>query len=153
MNEEPSNQKPIPLDEWETIVRNVPLISVDLVILYQDGVLLGLRENEPAKGKWFVPGGTVLKNEQRTDAVHRVAQEELGVDVLIERRIGTFEHFYQTSEIEGVDSKHYLATAFVVTAENEEISPDEQHSQIQVVEPPFNELHPYVQQYLDHLDW
>jgi colanic acid biosynthesis protein WcaH len=50
----------IPDDEWETIVANVPLVSVDLVIDYDGGVLLGKRENDPAKDEWFVPGGTVF---------------------------------------------------------------------------------------------
>lgn len=59
--------------EWKTIVANVPLVSVDLVIEYDGGVLLGKRENEPAKDEWFVLSWTVLKNESRIDAIHRVA--------------------------------------------------------------------------------
>ncbi|WP_411964455.1 GDP-mannose mannosyl hydrolase [Haloferax sp. YSMS24] len=144
--------KPIPDDEWETIVRNVPLVSVDLVVRHEGGVVLGLRENEPAAGEWFVPGGTVMKNETLTDAVHRVAREELGSDVTIEKRLGTFEHFYDTSEIEGVDSKHYLATAFVVTLDADELAPDSQHSELQVFEPPYDDVHPYVERYLTKLD-
>ncbi|KAB1187527.1 MULTISPECIES: GDP-mannose mannosyl hydrolase [Haloferax] len=144
--------KPIPDDEWESIVRNVPLVSVDLVVRHNGGVVLGLRENEPARGEWFVPGGTVMKNETLTDAVHRVAREELGSDVTIEERLGTFEHFYDTSEIEGVDSKHYLATAFVVTLDADELRPDAQHSQLKVFEPPYDDVHPYVERYLTKLD-
>lgn len=52
---------PIPDDEWRTIVANVPLVSVDLVIEYDGGVLLGKRENEPAKGEWFVRMGRCSK--------------------------------------------------------------------------------------------
>jgi colanic acid biosynthesis protein WcaH len=55
-----TTDKPIPDDEWCTIVANVPLVSVDLVIEHDDGVLLGKRENEPAKNEWVVPGGTVF---------------------------------------------------------------------------------------------
>jgi len=142
----------IPDGEWETIVANVPLVSVDLVIRHEGGVLLGLRENEPARGEWFVPGGTVFKNETLTDAVHRVADEELGVEVSIQSRLGTFQHFYDTSEVEGVDSKHYLATAFEVTLDNEHFTTDTQHSQLEVFEPPYEGLHPYVERYLDALD-
>ncbi|MFC6993167.1 GDP-mannose mannosyl hydrolase [Haladaptatus sp. GCM10025707] len=144
--------KPIPDDEWEAIVRNVPLVSVDLVIRHEGGVVLGLRENEPVRGEWFVPGGTVMKNETLTDAAHRVARDELCINVTIEERLGTFEHFYNTSEIAGVDSKHYLATAFVVTLNVDELSPDEQHSQLRVFEPPYENLHPYVERYLSKLD-
>ena len=52
----PAKWKPILPPEWRTIVENVPLVSVYLVIEHDSGVLLGKRENEPAKGEWFVSG-------------------------------------------------------------------------------------------------
>ncbi len=33
------------------------------------GVLMGIRINNPAKGKLFVPGGRVYKNEKIVDAL------------------------------------------------------------------------------------
>ncbi|OYR78619.1 NUDIX domain-containing protein [Halorubrum ezzemoulense] len=138
-------------DEWPTIVANVPLVSVDLVIEHDGGVILGKRQNEPAKGEWFVPGGMVLKNESRTDAVHRVAKDELGEAVGIDDCLGTYEHFYETADVDGVDSKHYLATGYRChfTRDEPDIVSDEQHSDFQVFRPPFENLHPYVEQYLN----
>jgi colanic acid biosynthesis protein WcaH len=149
----PAEEKPILPSEWRAIVENVPLVSVDLVIEHDGGVLLGKREIEPAKGEWFVPGGTVLKNEVRTEAVHRVAEEELGESVFIDDCLGTYEHFYDTSEIEGVDSKHYVATAYRCQLEHDDpdLSGDDQHSMLEVFHPPLNDLHPYVERYLDAL--
>jgi colanic acid biosynthesis protein WcaH len=140
-------------EEWNVVVDSVPIVSVDLIIKHEGGVLLGLRENEPAKGEWFVPGGTVFKNERLTEAVHRVAEMEVGCDVEIQEQLGVFEHFYDTSDVDGVDSKHYVANAFVVEPTQEqhvEIS-DSQHSQLQVFEPPSDDLHPYVQRYLNQI--
>lgn len=148
----PENDKPIPQEQWKTIVANVPLVSVDLVIEYDGGILLGKRENEPAEGEWFVPGGMVLKNERRTEAVHRVADEELGVSVGIDECLGTYEHFYDTSEIEGVDSKHYLATGYRCHFEQDDpaLAEDKQHRALDLFRPPFDrEFHPYVERYLD----
>ena len=141
----------IPDDDWRTIVANVPLVSVDLVIEHDGGVLLGKRENDPAKGEWFVPGGTVRKNESRTDAVHRVATEELGESVVIDDCLGTYEHLYDTADVDGVDSKHYLATGYRCHYESAdpELVGDDQHSDFRVFRPPFEDLHPYVTQYLD----
>ena len=149
-----SDEKPIPPEEWEAIVANVPLVSVDLVVEHDGGVLLGKRENEPVKGEWFVPGGTVLKNESRSDAVHRVADEELDQSVVIKDCLGTYEHFYDTSEIEGIDSKHYVATAYHchLEDENPDFSGDGQHSVLEVFYPPFNDYHPYVERYLEKLN-
>lgn len=142
----------IPDEEWKTIVRNVPLVSVDLVIRVNGGIVLGKRQNEPAKGEWFVPGGTVFKNERLPEAVHRVAEEELGTDVGIDCRLGTYEHFYDTADVESDNGKHYLANAFVVEPASNSFETDEQHAELRVFESPFPELHPYVDRYLDALD-
>ncbi|AQL43343.1 NUDIX hydrolase [Halorientalis sp. IM1011] len=142
---------PVPAAEWETIVSNVPLVSVDLVVETDDGVVLGKRENEPAKGEWFVPGGTVRKHEGLRDAVERVATTELGCSVAIERQLGVYEHFYDTSEFDDTDGKHYVPIGYHVTpTDGEEFEPDDQHSSLRTFEPPFEfDLHPYVEAYLD----
>ena len=147
------DRKPIPPDEWQNIVENVPIVSVDLVIEHNGGVLLGKRENEPAKGEWFVPGGTVLKDESRADAVDRVADEELGEPVVVGECLGTYEHFYDTADVDGVESKHYVATAYRCEFERADpaITGDEQHSSFEVFRPPYERLHPYVERYLEAL--
>jgi colanic acid biosynthesis protein WcaH len=145
------NDRWIPPEKWEVIVDNVPIVSVDLIVKYEGGVLLGLRENEPAKGEWFVPGGTVLKNEQLREAVQRVAKTELGCEVEIVDRLGAYEHFYETSEVENVDSKHYVANAFVVEPVEEVEATDDQHAEVRTFKPPFGDLHPYVERYLQQV--
>mgnify|MGYP006292312857 CR=1 FL=1 len=140
----------LPDETWETVVRSVPLVSVDLVVHYDGGVVLGKRTNEPAKGEWFVPGGTVRKHESLEDAVQRVANEELGVGVTIERRLGVYEHVYDVADIEDAGGKHYVPIGFEVRAESDSLDPDDQHADLQVFEPPFEiDLHPYVRQYLE----
>jgi len=139
----------LPEETWETVVRSVPLVSVDLVVHHDGGVVLGKRTNEPAKGEWFVPGGTVHKHERLEDAVYRIAQDELGVDVTIDRRLGVYEHFYEVADVEDADGKHYVPIGFEVTSESETLAPDDQHADLRVFEPPIEiELHPYVREYL-----
>lgn len=136
-------------DDWRTIVANVPLVSVDLVVRHDGGYVLGKRTNEPVKGEWFVPGGVVFKNERLTDAVHRVARDELGCDIKIVESLGAFEQFYDTSEVEGIDTKHYVGNGFAVEPDADEFSPDDQHTALRVFHPPFDDLHPNVQYYLN----
>ena len=138
----------IPDDEWRTIVANVPIVSVDLVIRRDGGVLLGRRTNEPAKGYWFVPGGRVLKGETRREAVHRVA-DELDIAVEIVESLGAFEHRYEISDIAGVDSKHYLANGYVVDVVSGEPDPDDQHDEFRVFRSPPEPCHEYVRAYVD----
>lgn len=146
-----TSQHQFPDEEWKIIVKNIPIVSVDLLVRVDDGLVLGKRQNEPARGEWFVPGGTVFKKERLRDAAHRVARDELGAEITIDRCLGSYEHFYDTADVDGVDGKHYLATAFVVHPDDEAIEPDDQHSDIRAFSPPFPEFHPYVDRYLNDL--
>jgi colanic acid biosynthesis protein WcaH len=147
----------IPDDEWATIVAEVPIVSVDLLVRYEGGLLLGKRTNEPAKGYWFMPGGRVYKNETRSEAVHRIGKEELGLEVEIVESLGAFEHLYDTSEIDGVDTKHYLANGYVVDVIDGNPQPDDQHENLHVYRSAPDPLHEYLRAYLDTaetlVDW
>lgn len=138
-------------EDWATIVKSVPIVSADLLVRVNDGVVLGKRRNKPACGEWFVPGGTVFKGERLRDAARRVARNELGTEITIDSRLGSYEHFYETADVPDTDGKHYLATAFVVCPTDDTIEPDDQHADARVFSPPFPELHPYVDRYLDDL--
>jgi len=149
----------IPDEDWRTIVATVPIVSVDLVIRRDGGVLLGRRTNDPAKGHWFVPGGRVRKGETRREAVHRVASEELGIDVEIVESLGAFEHQYETADVDGVDSKHYLANGYVVDVAggvgtddvdaDEQLTADDQHDAFRVFRSPPEPCHEYVRDYVE----
>ena len=87
----------LPLDTFKTIIKNTPLVSIDLIVYNKEGqVLLGLRKNRPAQGYWFVPGGRILKDESMANAFKRLTINELGAEFSLEQDefIGPFEHFY-----------------------------------------------------------
>lgn len=49
-------------EDFATVVRSTPLISIDLIVENERGeFLLGKRTNRPAQGFWFVPGGRVAE--------------------------------------------------------------------------------------------
>ncbi|TOG48146.1 hypothetical protein CGJ00_12225 [Vibrio parahaemolyticus] len=76
------------MEIFSLVVRSTPLVSIDLVIENAQGqTLLGLRNNRPAQGFWFVPGGRVLKGESLKDAFLRLCQDEVGLEVNIEDAI------------------------------------------------------------------
>jgi colanic acid biosynthesis protein WcaH len=84
-----------------TIIDRAPLVAVDLIFVRDSQeVLLGLRNNRPAQGFWFVPGGRIFKNEKIGEALIRVAEAELGLGDAVRsgrlapKQIGGFEHFY-----------------------------------------------------------
>jgi len=124
--------RPVARDDFLQVVRHAPLVAVDLIVENARGeVLLGLRENEPAKGTWFVPGGAVRKDERLADAIARVALTELGVEVdpATATFAGVFEHLYPTNfaGAEGFGT-HYVVLAYRLRfPEGADIRPDTQH--------------------------
>lgn len=98
------------------LVRGLPLVSVDLVLVRgETEILLGLRTNRPAQGSWFVPGGRILKDEPRADALKRVAARELGIANIAGLKpqlLGVFEHFYPDCFAGDIGvSTHYVVIA------------------------------------------
>ena len=64
-------------EDFISIVKNTPLVSIDLVIENKEGeILLGWRNNQPAKGYWFVPGGRIRKDENFRKAFNRILKTE-----------------------------------------------------------------------------
>ena len=134
------NSQLLDTETFEAVVKNTPLVSIDLIIKQDDGsVLLGKRNNSPAKNYWFVPGGRVLKNESLDDAMQRIFQKELGVALkdrchFDSQLIGVYQHFYDDCFLGNKSiSTHYVVIAFSLSMENQS-TPflcDEQHSTLE----------------------
>jgi len=58
-----------------------PVAGVGAVIIEEGKIALIKRGNEPAKGKWTIPGGLVELGESPEQAVIRETKEELELDV------------------------------------------------------------------------
>ena len=98
---------PLPLElgqaDFLSVVRNAPLVSIDLVIKNHRGeILLGLRRNQPARGFWFVPGGRIHKGQSIETAFTAIANREIGISADISGAVflGVYEHFYDTNFFE-----------------------------------------------------
>jgi colanic acid biosynthesis protein WcaH len=123
------------LDDLAEVVRLAPLVSIDLIIENDKGqILVGMRNNEPAKGFFFVPGGRILKNERIADAFERIMKEELGigVDYRDAEFAGAFDHIYDTNFALRADfGTHYVVLAHRIKLnDNVKIRPDDQHSRL-----------------------
>jgi len=114
------------------VIKHTPLVSIDIIVRNQDKkVFLGLRNNEPAKNWWFVPGGRILVNERIENAFLRITYEELGKTFPIESAThkGVFEHFYDRNFAEQPGfGTHYIVLAYEILLEEElKNLPQEQH--------------------------
>ena len=58
-----------------------PVVGVGALILREGKILLEKRRNQPAQGKWSIPGGVVEVGEPLEEAVIRETLEETGLTV------------------------------------------------------------------------
>jgi len=117
------------------IIEATPLVSIDLVIRNPSNkVLLGKRNNRPAMGYWFVPGGRIIKNETINQALKRISEVELGQDLSTKAPslLGAYDHIYEDNflNVKGINT-HYVVLAFVIALQQEiEVKSDEQHTEL-----------------------
>lgn len=102
-------------DDYIKLVKNAPLIAIDYLVIYKKKILLGKRNNRPAKGFWFVPGGRIKKNEKIDDAFIRILFEE----TMIESHryefsfLGVYEHFYSENAFNAPNiDTHYITLGY-----------------------------------------
>ncbi len=122
-------------DELRGVVRLAPLVAIDLIIRNARGeILLGLRNNEPAKGWYFVPGGMILKNERLSDAFARILKRETGLTAAIEdsRLLGVYEHFYANNRFgEAGYGTHYVVLGHELKIDDTAaLKADDQHREL-----------------------
>lgn len=108
---------PLPEATFHEIYRQVPRLTVEVVLADDRGLLLTRRAIEPCRGLWHLPGGTVRFGERLTDAVGRVARDEVGVEVTRSRMLGVIE--YPSHFEHGLD--HPVGVAFGVEVRAAEI--------------------------------
>ncbi len=65
-------------------------VAVDCVLVENGDVLMVLRDIEPFKGYWVLPGGHVEDRETVEEALKREMKEELGIEIEILDLVGVF---------------------------------------------------------------
>lgn len=142
-------------ETFKTVVKNTPLVSIDLCIVWNEKILLGKRKNDPLKGFFFTPGGRVLKNEAHVDCLERVAKSELGLVINYIKQaklMGVWDHFYKNSVFGNEVSTHYVNLPhYVCYDKRPKIMPDDQHDTLEWFDlskvANDNNFHKYMQGY------
>lgn len=116
-------------EDYRMIFSKVRRLCVDVVIRHEGGTVLTKRSIEPAKGMWHIPGGTVLWGETLDEAVVRVAKEEAGLDVVIEKRTGIVKEY---TEATGFGQP--ASILFIAKSVSGKMKHDENASEIKVFE-------------------
>mgnify|MGYP001216333559 FL=1 len=116
---------------YKDIIHALPILCVDLLIKNSDGKhLLHLRDNEPLKNEWWVPGGRVHKEEKIHRAASRKCKEELGLVLTNWKIVGIYEDTYDKNSFETSTIFHGVSIVLAVLKDidENEIILDEQSS-------------------------
>jgi 8-oxo-dGTP diphosphatase len=75
-----------------------PIPGVAATVISDGKVLLVMRANEPARGRWGLPGGVVELGERVEDAVIREVKEETGLNVRPIRMLTVYDSIVRDDE-------------------------------------------------------
>jgi colanic acid biosynthesis protein WcaH len=132
--------------------------SIDLIIKHHDKYLVGRRQNNPAKGYYFVLGGVIQKYEKINKAIERISHRELGIKLYeCDMKFHCVsQHWYRNNFKDDIFGTHYLSLSYIVELSNDQINSivlDDQHSDIKFMT--VNEIlsddsvHPYTKGFFD----
>ncbi len=120
-------------EKYRILLDNSIISTCDIICLTKDKkILLCLRNNEPLKWIYYIPGWRRYKNEKIMDSAKRKAYEELWLEIDTNRLIflGVYDDIYDNSAFEWI-STHCEAITFVYQINDEEVKNikiDKQHS-------------------------
>ena len=121
-------------DEFKSIIQLTPLVAFDMIIEYDNKILLGKRINNPAKSFYFIPGGRILKNETISSACKRLTKVELGFEINLNKftfHMNT-QHIYENNFFNNEFKTHYVCLCYKYNLNKEEyekINIDSQHEE------------------------
>ena len=138
------------------VIKKTSLFAFDLIIKNKHGeVLLGLRNNSPAKGFWFVPGGRLYRNEPLDAGLKRILHSEIGCKFNNFSTIsfcGLYDHIYDENFLNKSCGTHYVVCALEMIISNSDlIIPDDQNLLLKFMSIPelldSDKVHNYTKQY------
>lgn len=146
-------------EQFRNLTLTAPLVALDLVIVNPEGkVLLGLRNNEPAKDTWYFPGGRIRKGEYLQSAYERIAHDEVNLDNPPRPQyLGVVERMFTKMETATAGIPvHYIALTYsLLVDQSEGLKPDVQHSYLRwfTIDEVFDRpcVHPDVQEVIGRI--
>ncbi|HVL91531.1 MAG TPA: NUDIX hydrolase [Actinomycetota bacterium] len=90
-----------------------PLCAVGAIVMDKGRLLMVLRDREPLKGCWTLPGGRLETGESMHEAIVREVREETGIDIDVDGLLGVVERIVRNDD--GEVSYHYVILDFVAT--------------------------------------
>jgi colanic acid biosynthesis protein WcaH len=135
----------IPTSLYDQIVKLLPIVSVDAVIVIDKSLLLLKRNNQPAKGLWWFPGGRIHKGESLEQTLRREVKEETGLELKNYKLINVYSRVFP--------ERHDITIAYLCKCEKGKIRLNDEHSEYELFREIPDDLHPYLIQTIRDSQW
>ena len=134
----------IPSSLYELIVDVLPIASVEAVISKNDSLLFLRRQNSPAEGQWWFPGGRIRKGETLEEALYREVKEETGLHVIESELVNVYSRIF--------DGRHDISIAYICKCKPDKITLNNEHSEYKYIKKLPKNIHPYLVEVINDLE-
>eukprot|EP00698_Gefionella_okellyi_P011591 TRINITY_DN3058_c0_g1_i2.p1 TRINITY_DN3058_c0_g1~~TRINITY_DN3058_c0_g1_i2.p1 ORF type:complete len:206 (-),score=21.56 TRINITY_DN3058_c0_g1_i2:167-784(-) len=123
----------VPEELYSTVMRTMPTVCVDVLLVHNDRLLMIKRSNYPAYGEWWFVGGRMFKGESFFDAAHRIALRETGLKIQPLKVLGVLSSSFERSAREGISTQTINVTVLALALQTD-AQADEHHEGARWVE-------------------
>jgi ADP-ribose pyrophosphatase YjhB (NUDIX family) len=135
----------IPAVLFDQIVKCLPIVSVDAVIVIDKSLLFLRRQNVPAKGEWWFAGGRIKKGESLEQALRREVKEETGLKISEYKLINVYSRVFP--------ERHDITIAYLCKCKKGKVTLNNEHSEYKLLKSIPVGLHPYLLETIQDSQW
>jgi colanic acid biosynthesis protein WcaH len=128
----------IPDTLYNQIMKCLPIVSVEAVIVKDDAFLFLRRNNEPAKGKWWFPGGRIHKGESLEQTLCREIKEETDLEIIENKLINVYSRVFP--------ERHDITIVYLCKCKEGKIELNNEHSKYAYFKTLPEDLHPCLKE-------
>ncbi|MGD0644628.1 MAG: NUDIX hydrolase [Candidatus Bathyarchaeia archaeon] len=135
----------IPQAIYDQILRQMPIPTVEAVILINSSLLFLRRKNNPAMGQWWFAGGRIHKRESLEKTLRREVKEETELEIESYRLIKAYSRVFQ--------ERHDITVTYLCKCREGQIKLNGEHSEYKLFKKLPSGLHPYLLETIKDSQW
>ena len=134
----------IPAVLFDQIVKLMPIVSVEAIIVMDKSLLFLRRKNEPAKGEWWFAGGRIRKEESLKETLVREVKE-VGLKISAYKLINAYSRVFPM--------RHDITIAYLCKCKKGKVTLNNEHSEHKLLKSIPVGLHPYLLETIQDSQW
>ena len=102
------------------------------------------RQNSPAKGQWWFPGGRIRKGETLEETLIREVKEETGLQLIESKLVNVYSRIF--------NERHDITIAYICKCKKDKITLNNEHSEYKYTKKPPKNTHPILIEVINDLE-